>query len=220
MELLEAIRTRNSVRAFRPDPVPRKVLEELLETCIRAPSWANSQPWEFAILGGKAMEELKKKMVAKAEAEVPPNPDLPRPNFGSAWEERSRQNGRRLFEVLGIGRDDARKRLEWSVRQVQSFGAPNGIIFYLDRSLGSYSILDTGNLMTTIMLAAQAYGLGTCPQAALVRYPDVLREVLKIPETKCIVCGMAIGYPDPQAPVNKFRSHREPLSTFATWHGF
>lgn len=220
MEVMEAIRSRRSTRAYKPDPVPREVLEELLEACIRAPSWGNSQPWEFAVLGGKVIEEVKKKFLAKAEAEVPPNPDIPWPSFSPPWDERRRQNGRRLFELLGIGREDARKRLEWSNSMLRFFGAPNGIIFYLDRSLTTWAILDVGNLMANIMLGAQAYGLGTCPEAAVARYPDVLREVLKIPETKYIVCGMAIGYPDPAAPVNKFRSHREPLAAYATWHGF
>jgi len=219
MEVMEAISSRRSVRAYKPDPVPRKVLEELLEASIRAPSWGNSQPWEFAILGGKVIEDLKRRLVAKAEAEVPPNPDIPWPSFGPPWDERRRQNGRRLFEVLDIRREDAKKRLEWSNSMLRFFGAPNGIIFYLDRSLSTWAILDVGNLIAHIILGAQAYGLGTCPEAAVARYPDVLREVLKIPETKYIVCGMAIGYPDPAAAVNKFRSQREPLSAYATWHG-
>ena len=219
MDMLEAIKSRKSVRAFKPDPVRRDILEELLDTCLRAPSWGNSQPWEFTVVGGEVLAELKRRLVEQSTKEVSPNPDIPWPSFGPPWDERRRQNGRRIFDLLGIARDDAQKRQDWSLGMVNFFGAPSGIIFYLDRSLGTWSILDVGSLLMSITLAAQAYGLGTCPEAAVARYPDILREVLKIPDTKYIVCGLAIGYPDPDAPVNRFRSEREPLDAFATWHG-
>ena len=219
MDVLDAIRSRGSIRGFRPDPIPREILEELLATCIRAHSWGNTQPWELAVAGGEVLAELKRRLMEKTTREVPHTPDIPWPAFASPWDERRRRNGVRLFEVLGIAREDAQKRRDWSLSMARFFDAPVGIILYLDRSLGTWAMLDVGSLLATMMLAAQAYGLGTCAEAAVARYPDVLREVLQIPDTKYIVCGIAIGYPDTDANVNSFRSGREPLDAFATWHG-
>lgn len=220
MNVIEAIKARKSVRAFKPTPVPKEILRELLETSLRAPSWANTQPWEFAVLGGKVVEEVRKALVEKAAAGVASYSEIPYPEFTSPWIDSRKDNGKRLFEVLGIEREDQEKRRWWSLQGPGLFGAPNAIVFYLDKSLASWSILDLGLLMENIMLAAQHYGLGTCPQAALVRYPDVLRRILNIPDSKRIIVGISIGYPDWDAPVNKFRSERQPLQAFARWHGF
>ena len=220
MDVIEAIKTRKSIRAYRPDPVPRQVLTELMEAGLRAPSWANSQPWEFAIVGGQVMEELKRRLVERTASGAKPEMDIGWPSFPDVNQNRMRENGRRLFEVLGIGREDREKRLEWSAGMARFFGAPNGIILYIDRALPAYSILDAGIMLQTIMLVAKGCGLGTCPEAAVVIYPDILREVLGIPESKLIVLGVAIGYPDMDAPVNNSQSQREPLETFVNWHGF
>ncbi len=219
MEVLEAIRERRSIRAFKSDPVPKEVLRELLDICLRAPSWANTQPWEFVIIGGKVMEELKQILVVKRSDGVESNPDIPWPAFPDLYRERSRQLGFRLYETLGIAREDKQKRREHSLSMARFFGAPNGIIFYIDRALGSYSMFDVGILIQTIMLAALSYGLGTCCEAEVVQYADELRRLLGISESKLIVCGMAIGYPDTDALAYRFWSSREPLDTFATWHG-
>ncbi len=219
MRIMEAIRTRKSIRAYKATPVPKETLKELLENCLRAPSWGDTQPWEFAILGGQVMEELKQRLVAKVASGTRGNPDIPYPSFPEPYRDRSGANGKRLFEVLGIDRENREQRAQWSQRMFRFFDAPNGIIFYMDKSLGLWSILDIGIFLQTVMLAALNYGLGTCPEAAVVAYPEELRKMLGIPESKQFICGMAIGYPDPDAPVNKLRSLREPLETFATWHG-
>lgn len=220
MDIIEAIRARKSLRAFKPDPVPHGVLVELMETCRHAPSWANTQPWEFAIIGGAVMEEVKRRLGDRAASGAKPNTDIPWPAFPDPYMNRIRENGKKLFEVLGIGREDRQKRLAWSIKGARFFDAPNGIILYIDRALPTYSILDAGIILQTIMLAAEEYGLGTCPEVAVVIHPDILREVLGIPESKLIVLGVAIGYPDMGASVNKLRINREPLETFVTWHGF
>lgn len=219
MELIEAILSRHSVRAYKPKPVPQRILKELLETCIRAPYWDNTQPWEFTVAGGKVMDELRKAVVQKSVEEAPTTSDIPSPTFSGRCQERSRESGRRLFEVLGIAREDTEKRRQWRLTGSRFFDAPNVIIFYIDRSLGVYSIMDVGILMQTIMLAAQNYGLGTCSMFRAVRWPEELRRILNIPESKLIVCGVAIGYPDMDAPQNRFRSGRDPLEAFVDWRG-
>ncbi|MBI2909185.1 MAG: nitroreductase [Chloroflexi bacterium] len=220
MDLIDAIKTRKSIRAFKPDPVPGEVLRDLLEIAVRAPSWANSQPWEFAVLGGGVVEQVRKAILQKAAAGAAPYSDIPWPEFPSPWLDRIKNNGRRLFEVLGIRRDDVEKRRWWSLQGPGLFGAPNAIIFYLDRSLTAWSLFDLGLLAQNVMLAAQHYGLGTCAQAALVRYPDVLRRILNIPDSKKIVVGISIGYPDWDAVPNTHQSDREPLDVLVRWHGF
>lgn len=220
MDVIEAIKTRKSIRAFKPDPVPKEVLTKLMQTCVNAPSWANSQPWEFAIISGAAMEEIRRRLAERVGSGARPNTDIPWPSFPEPYISRIRDNGRTLFEVLGIAREDRQRRLEWSQEGARFFGAPNGIILYIDRDLPTYSILDAGMMLQTIMLAALGYGLGTCAEVAVVTHPDILREVLGIPPSKLIVLGVAIGYPDMNAIPNTHHSGREPLETFVTWHGF
>ena len=220
MDLMEAIATRHSMRAYKPDPVPQELLRQIMEASLRTPSWANAQPWEFAIVGGRAMEELKEALAQKAASGETPNPDIPWPTFPDLYRDRMRRSGRSLFQELGIARDDTEKRFQWLVSMIRFFDAPNGIILYMDRSLSHYSLLDMGMILQTIILAAWSYELGTCPEVAVVQYPDVLRQLLKIPQSKLIVLGLAIGYPDTEKAAARFRSEREPLETFVTWHGF
>lgn len=220
MSVIEAIKARKSIRAYKPDPVPKQLLHQLLETCIWAPSWRNTQPWEFAIIGGKVMAKLKEALLHKMVAGIESNPDIPSPTFPDTYRERTRSLMKGQYDALGIARDDKERRQRWYRTIIQFLGAPNGIIIYIDKSLGTWSILDVGIMLQTIALAAVGYSLGTCIEADVVRYPDVLRDLLHIPESKLIVCGMAIGHPDMDAPVNRFPRGREPLEPLVTWHGF
>jgi len=220
VELIEAITSRKSIRAYKPTPVPKAILAELLESCIRAPSFANTQPWEFAVVGGKVMDELRLALGQKAEADTPSNPDIAAPTFDGRYLERMRENGRQLYGALGIAREDRERRRQWSITGSRFFSAPNAIIVYIDKTLGAWSILDVGIVMQTIMLAAQSYGLGTCALYRAVIYPEEVRRILNIPESKLFVCGLAIGYPDMDAPQNNYRSTRDPLESVVTWHGF
>jgi len=218
MDVLEAIDTRRSIRAYLPGAVPEETLRKLMELALRAPSWGNTQPWEFSVVAGKKLEALKQELVAEAQRGTPPGFDMPTPAFPDRYRERSRDNGRRLYEVLGIAREDREARVQFSLHMSRFFGAPAGLIIYIDRELTAWSLIDVGLVMQTIMLAALGLGLGACPEAAVVSYPNVLRSHLGIPESKQIVCGMALGYPDPEAPLNRFRSQREPLNEVVRWH--
>ena len=220
MDVIDAIKARYTVRAYKPEPVPKEVLAELMEAALRAPSWANTQTWEFAVVGGEVMRELKQVLAARASAQDERYPDIPRPEWPSPYLERSRENGIRLYQLLGISRDDMEKQLQWYVDMYRLFDAPNGIIVYTDRELSVWALVNVGLVVQTIALAALDYGLGTAMLAASVSYPDEVRRILKIPESKQLVIAIAIGYPDPEAKVNEFRSNREPLETMVTWHGF
>ncbi len=219
MEIVEAIKARKSIRAFLPRPVPKQVLEEILELAARSPSFANTQPWEVAVIGGEIMEQVKEALLQAVSSEVPAAPDIPYPTFAEPYLSRLREEGHMLYQILGIKREDKEARKEWSLQGRKFFDAPNGLVFYLDKELGSWSLFDLGLFSQTVMLVALAFGLGTCALAAVVAYPQVLRRILGIPDEKRIVCGMAIGYPDWQHPANKLESLREAVSSFTRWYG-
>ena len=226
MEIVEAIQKRKSIRAFKSDPVPKEIVKEIMELALRAPSWANTQPWEFAIVAGKKLEEIRQSAVEKAEEE--PNPDIPRPReFPEPYDTRRRVLGRKIFELKGIGREDREKRRGWLLQGLRLFEAPCAFYICIDRSfylqgdgLNIWPIFDCGLVAENIMLLATRHGLGTIAQIQAVMYPDVLRKVLGILDSKLIVLGIAIGYPDWDDPVNQLRSEREPLDNVSTWCGF
>lgn len=226
MDIVEAIRQRRSIRAFKPAPVSQEILREIMELALRAPSWGNTQPWEFAIVGGSKLEEIRQDFIATAEE--PPNPDIAVPReFPEPFGTRRRSLGIKLFEIEGIGREDREKRRLWQLRGLRLFEAPNAIYIYTERSfyfqgdrLNVWPLFDCGMLAENIVLLATNYGLGTIPQIQAVQYPDVLRKALTIPDSKLIVLGIAVGYPDWDSPLNQFRSEREPLDKVAKWHGF
>lgn len=220
MEIVEAIRARRSIRAFRPQPVPKQVLAEVLEVATRSPSWANTQPWEVAVIGGEIMDEVKAALVEAATSGVSPAPDIPQVRFAEPYTSRSRELGSRLYQVLGISREDRERRQEWALRGQRLFDAPNALVFYLDEALGQWSLFDLGLFSQSVMLAALAFDLGTCSLAVVASHPQVLRRILGIPDKKKIAFGMAIGYPDWQHPANKLESPREPVASFTRWHGF
>jgi nitroreductase len=220
MDISEAINQRKSIRAFRQDPVSLDTLKKILEEAIRAPSWANTQPWEFAVATGKPLEEIRAAFLEKASTS--PSPDIPFPPvFPKRYADRIR--------VL-----DKQNRLvtqkDWESRRVQNFrhyGAPAVIyiltereFYYQTKGLNVWALYDCGAVAENIMLLATQYGLGTVIQAQATVYPEVLRKILGIPETKIAILGIAIGYPDWDNPINQFRTEREPLDSITAWHGF
>jgi len=156
----------------------------------------------------------------KAKSGEPPNPDIASPAFSGVYLDRMRMNGQRLFEVVGIAREDREARRNWMLGMSRFFGAPHLAIVYVDASLSELSLLDVGLALENLMLAAWHFGVGTCPEAAAVLYPQVLRDCLEIPETKRIVLGVALGYPDTSHAVTTYRSLREPSDVLVSWYGF
>ena len=219
MDVLEAIKSRYSVRAFKSDPVPKKVLEELLSVSLRAPSWANTQTWELAVAGGDVMKDLKETMASRAFAQDERGPDIPRPEWPSPYKERRRENGLQLYELLGIRRDDVEKQLNWFVQMYRFFDAPSAIFIFTERDVSVWAMMNVGLLAQTISLAALNYGLGSIMLAAGASYPDIVRKKLNVPHSRQLVIAMAIGYPDNDAAVNKFRTERVPLAEICSWHG-
>lgn len=219
MDIINAINSRFSVRSFKPDPVPREALEELLTVSLRSPSWANTQTWEFSVVGGDVMKDLRETLAARAFAQDERAADIPYPEWTGKYKERRSRNGHRLYEFMGIDREDVEKQLNWFVGMYRFFDAPNAIYIYAEKGVSNWTIFNCGLMAQTISLTALSFGLGSIMLAAGVSYPDTVRQKLDIPESKQIVIALAIGYPDNAAKVNKFRTDRVPLSEVCTWHG-
>lgn len=220
MDVLEALRSRVSTRAFLDRPVDPATVEAVLEAARWAPSGANMQPWRVAVLGGRIKQELSEAMVATHEAGEPARPDYD--YYPHEWFEpykgRRRACGLALYGALDIGFEDTVARREAWNRNYHFFGAPMGLLFLIDRRLETGSWLDLGIFLQNVMLAARAHGLATCPQASLAEFPDLVREHLELEAIWQVVCGMALGYADPDAPGNRYRTAREPVATFTTWY--
>lgn len=220
MDVLEAMRGRSSTRAFLDRPLEPAVLEAILEAARWAPSGANTQPWRVAIVSGAAKQRLGEALLAARAAGEPARPEYD--YYPHEWFEpykaRRRACGLAMYTALGIGLEDRRDRQAAWDRNYLFFGAPTGLLFFLDPRLELGSWLDLGMFIQNVMLAARGYGVASCPQASMAEYPDIVREQLGLSGAGRLVCGMALGHADPDAPVNRYRTEREPVSSFATWH--
>lgn len=223
MDITEAIRSRKSIRGFRPDPVSREVLEKILETACRAPSTMNTQPWEFLVIAGDVLREIAHRNAKMLKGGVMIHPE----HVITGWPEKSVYRDRqvevakRIFHCMGIPRQDKAKRAAWMERGFRFFDAPSAIILLTDTALTDAGpLMDIGAVMQTICLVALDYGLGTCIEDQGVMYPENIRSVIKVPDTKRIIISIAIGYPDWDFPANLLESPREDSKSLTTWCGF
>jgi nitroreductase len=225
MDLLEAIDGRKSIRAFKPEPVPKDVLMEILGIAIRAPSSVNSQPWEFFIAQGEALEALRRASLEEYRLGKPPVPELGMgrskgvaPALEGVFRERQVGLAKKIFKLVGIQRGDKVGVEKWNESMVQFYEAPMVIVIVIDKILQSkWPIVDVGLVTGYIALAAQNYGLGTCIMRAIVDYPEQVRKIVGIPDSKFIIVGIAIGYPDWDHSVNELRTSREALENIVTF---
>jgi nitroreductase len=220
----DAILSRRSVRAFRPDPVPKELIEEILAVAGRAPSGTNVQPWKVTVLAGEVRDRVSARMVEAYLRGGERRMLAPYKYYPTKWREpyisRRRKIGWDLYGLLGIGREDKDKMALQHARNFRFFDAPVGLIFTIDRDLELGSWLDYGMFLQSVMLAARARGLDTCPQAAIAQAQEILREELQIPETEQVVCGMSLGYARDDAIENTLVTEREPVQGFVRFLGF
>jgi nitroreductase len=223
MDIIEAVKTRKSIRGYKPDPVPRQVLEQILELASRAPSAMNTQPWEFTVLTGGVLENVRRSNIDLLNSGVPPSPEHVVTSWPkeSIYRQRQVDLAKQLFQLMDIPREDKEKRAKWLERGFRYFDAPAAIIICTDRCLSeSGPLLDIGAVIQTICVTALHFGLGTCIEDQGTMYPSVLRKYAHIPESKRIIAAIAIGYPDWDFPANKVESGREPIKNVTTWLGF
>lgn len=219
---IAAITGRRSVRAFLPDPVPRAVIERILDIAARAPSGTNMQPWRAYALAGEEKEKLSRAVLAAHDSGPPGGAEYRYypPEFFEPYLSRRRKVGWDMYALLGIARGETEKMHAQHGRNYLFFDAPVGIVFTIDRRLEIGSWLDYGMFLQNLMIAARAFGLETCPQAAFAPHQAVVREALGIPDNEIVVCGVAIGREDKSAPVNRLETEREPAAGFTDFRGF
>jgi nitroreductase len=218
MDVTEAAQRRMSVRAFRPDPVPGSVVREILQAACGAPSGGNLQPWRVYALSGPPLAEFKS-LIAATPMETPEYDVYP-DHLWEPFRTRRYQCGEDLYASIGISREDRPGRFRQLARNLEFFGAPVGLFFCLDRNLGRPQWSDLGMYMQTVMLLAVERGLDTCAQEFWARYPRTVAAFVGLPEDHMVFSGMALGYRDPDAPINGWRTRRDPLDVWCDMRGF
>jgi nitroreductase len=216
----DAIASRHSVRAYLGRAVPRETIEEILRIASHAPSGSNIQPWRVHVLTGAALARLRGAMKESFLAGAPHEREYKyytEPVF-EPYLARQRACGWGLYGTLGIGRGDRDKSRAYRARNYEFFGAPVGMVFTIDRRLELGSWLDYGMFLQSIMVAARGFGLDSCAEASIAEFHPIIRAQLAVPESETVICGIALGYADPDAIINGFRTAREAVESFTSFH--
>jgi len=215
-----AITQRRSIRAFLPTPIAREDIEAILQVAARAPSGTNTQPWKVIVITGAIKQKLSDEILrAYFDPEVSRMHTAEYHYYPQEWTspyiERRRKVGWDLYSLLKITREDKAGMQAQHARNFVFFDAPVGLIFTIDRALEKGSWLDYGMFLQNIMIAARARGLDTCSQAAFAQYHKIISEMLHIPPTEMVVCGMSLGYADQGKIEYELVTERNPVSNFA-----
>ena len=215
MDLFQAIRERKSIRAFKPDPIPKETIEEILRLTIHAPSAINLQPWEFFVVTDEEKERLSRKLIkAYREKQISCSPGAVKP-LPATYSQRgvvTSESMKPYLEQIGVS-------FEQFINEgsCKFYGAPVTIIICLDDSFSKARIVDIGVALGYLMLSAHGFGLATCPIGLITAYEDEIKDLLNIPENKNVIIGVALGYPDWENPLNRFKSSRENLDELVRW---
>ncbi len=223
MNVSEAVATRRSVRAFTDQPVDQAVLKRVLEKAQRSPSGGNTQPWHAAVLTGEPMQALFRSVadvLSQGRAAYSPEYDIYPKGLDGDYEQRRRGVGEDLYGALEITRENKAGRMMWFANNFRAFGAPVLMLVHTPKYMGPPQWSDIGMWLQTVMLLLREEGLDSCAQEAWAMYSAQVRSAVKIPDDHIFFCGMAIGYRDPEAPVNQFGVARAKLDECVTWQGF
>jgi nitroreductase len=220
MDVIEAIKSRFSTRAFLDEPVNQETVTAILDAARWAPSGGNLQPWQVAVVIGETKRRIGDEIIQARKVGIKEHPDYP--YYPLDWFEpytsRRKATGVALYQSLGIEREDMEQRTEAWNRNYRFFDAPVGLLFFINRNLGNGAWVDLGLFLQNLMLTACDHGLATCPQASLADYPDIIRNILNIDDENTLICGLSLGYADPNAPVNQYRTDRVDISEFTQWY--
>ena len=223
MKVSQALDSRMSCRAFLPDPVPAATLRQILQGASRAPSGGNLQPWHVDVLTGAPLaalvERIRLQVPEHPLGHTPEYPVYPSP-LAEPYRTRRHRNAEDLYATIGVPRGDRAARLRQFARNYAGFGAPVLLFVCIDRGMGSAQWVDVGMFMQSIMLLAREYGLHTCPQESWSGWYREVGEAIALPASRMLFAGIALGYRDESAPINRLRTERAPLAEFATFRGF
>ena len=210
IDILEGLLSeRFSCRAFKPEAVPRSTIDRILTAAQKTASWCNSQPWQLAVASGVATKKFREVMYGAASSRKPATGDFPFPReYRGVYLERRRESGFQLYNSLGIPRGDKAGYAKQALENFNFFGAPHVAIVHTDEALGVYGAIDCGGYVTSFMLAAQALGVATIPQAALAFHSEVVRRHFGLGDDRKVVCGISFGFPDRAHKANSYRTTR------------
>ncbi len=222
-DLIDLISDRRSIRSFLDKPVEHALVDQILTIANECSSGGNMHPYHVRVVTGETKTKLSQALACACKDQQPnPDYDYYPKNFFYPYDMRRHRAGKALYHACGITFNekevDWEGILEFAAQNYNFFGANIGLIFYTDNRLTEGAHHDIGIFMQNIMLLAERFSLGTCPQAALANFPDIVRKVLNIESGMRIVCGMSLGYPDLSASVNECRIDKPAVSSFTTWH--
>ncbi len=219
MDVRTAVKSRYSVRGYRPDPVPDEVIREVFDDARFAQSGTNNQPWHVAVVSGAARDDMRRRLCARFDAGDSGERDFAAPTdpLPDALMERRRACGFSYYATMGVERSDREGRAVIARKNFELFDAPHAAFFSMPRTLGISGAVDMGILLQTVTLLMLDRGIGSIAQGALANYPDTVREVAKIPDDNGIVFGMSFGYEDTDALINTVRMPRESLDDIASF---
>ena len=216
--LEELLNERYSVRAFLPQEVSRETIDHVLTVSQRTASWCNSQPWQVLIASGEAKERFRKAIYAEAASGAGDDHDFKPPReYLGVYLERRRESGFQLYNSLGIPRGDKAGYAKQALENFNFFGAPHVAIVHTDEALGVYGAIDCGGYVTSFMLAAQALGVATIPQAALAFHSELVRRHFGLGDDRRVVCGISFGFPDRDHKANSYRTTRASVADTVTF---
>ena len=218
--LEDLMAARYSCRAYKPEQLSRDIIARILTAAQKTASWCNSQPWQVTITSGEETQKFRDVLYPVAASGAPNAGDFPFPReYKGVYLDRRRESGFQLYNTLGIERGDRAAYAKQAMQNFNFFGAPHVAIITTDEALGVYGAVDCGGYVTSFMLAAQALGVATVPQAALAFHSDVLRKHFGFSDDRRVVCGISFGYPDSDNIVNGYRTNRAALDAVATFVG-
>jgi nitroreductase len=215
MSAIDTIMERKSIRAFKPDPVPRTIIEEMLRLAAQAPSAINLQPWEFTVVTGEERERLSRRLIkAYREKRIScgPGSAKPLPKTVAKRGAKTLAAMKPFFEEMGISSD--RFINEGSCH---FYEAPAAILICMDDAFSRAALVDIGVALGYLLLAIHDRGLGSCPIGLITAYEDEIKDLLNIPGNKRLIVGIALGYPDSESPINRFKSTRDPMENLVRW---
>lgn len=219
MNILDALHKRKSVRAFLNKEVEEDKINAILSAASQAPSGANIQPWQVAVVTGKTKQKLQTQLEStyrtgdKGKADYPYYPE----KWIEPYKSRRIACGLQMYSTLKIAREDKQTQLDQWSANYRAFDAPIMLLFFMDGSMQTGSYIDYGIFLQSIMLAAMEHGLASCPQASVADYPEIIKSMLDYPQDSILLCGMALGYEDKNALVNSYRTPREKVDTFTRY---
>ena len=218
MDVTTAMQTQRTIRAFNSEPVPETTIREVVELAKQAPSNGNTQPWNIAVVSGRAKDQVKAAILEEISRGVKPYPVFPAGGRGlqGAYKERQRACGYKYYASMDVDREDSQGRQDLMMRNYDFFGAPHAAFLSYPETMHRANAIDMGIFLQSLMLLFVERGIQGCPQGALATYPGPVKRLLPIPEDNAILCGFSFGYPDYKAKINSAKMGREPFDSFAS----